>query len=192
MSLIVILANITHRNYKIGRALVVAGILMIIHNPKILVFDISFQLSFLSTVAIIYVSPIVKERLGFITEKFKLRETVAGTISAQLLVLPLILYKIGMLSFVALPANVLVVTVISFLMFVGFFTGLSGFIGMAVSLPFAWISWFVLTYILKVSDFFADLPFSSMSVSVFPVYLLILLYICIFVLLMFIKNKKVK
>jgi len=140
MSLIVILANITHRNYKVGRALVVAGVLMIIYNPKILVFDISFQLSFLATFAIIFVSPILISRLRFVTEKFKMRETVAGTLSAQLLVLPLILYKIGVLSFVALPANILVVAVIPLIMFAGFFTGVLGFISVIVSLPFAWLS----------------------------------------------------
>jgi competence protein ComEC len=188
MSLVVILANITHRNYKIGRALVVAGMLMIIYNPKILVFDISFQLSFLATVAIIFVSPILENRLGFITEKFKLRETIAGTLAAQILVLPLILYKIGMLSFVALPANVLVVAVIPLIMFVGFFTGVLGFMGVIISLPLAWISWFLLTYILMVSDFFASLPFSSASIPGFPVFILILLYTLIFFFLKYLKK----
>jgi competence protein ComEC len=189
MSLIVILANITHRNYKVGRALIVAGVLMIIYNPKILVFDISFQLSFLATLAIIFVSPILKERMVFITEKFKLRETIAGTLSAQLLVLPLILYKIGMLSFVALPANILIVAVIPFLMLTGFLTGILGFIGVVVSLPFAWVSWFALTYILKVSDFFASLPFSSANIPGFSVFILIFLYVFIFLSLIFLQKK---
>ncbi|MFA6430492.1 MAG: ComEC/Rec2 family competence protein [Candidatus Paceibacterota bacterium] len=189
MSLIVILAQMTRRDYKIGRSLAVAAMLMIIYNPKILVFDISFQLSFLATVAIVFVSPIIKERLGFITERFGLRETVSGTISAQFLVLPLILYKIGMLSFVALPANVLVVSVIPFLMFVGFFTGILGFISLIISLPFAWVSWFLLTYILKVSDFFAGLPFSSANIPGFSVSVLVLLYVLIFFFLKYLKNK---
>ena len=99
MALIVILAQVTRRNYQAGRALIIAGLLMVIINPKILVFDISFQLSFLATIAIIYVSPVLKTKFSFITEKFGLRDVVASTISAQILVLPLDHYKILMLRF---------------------------------------------------------------------------------------------
>jgi predicted membrane metal-binding protein len=38
MALIVILASVTHRNYQAGRALILAGFLMVLINPKILVF----------------------------------------------------------------------------------------------------------------------------------------------------------
>jgi len=190
MALIVILAKATNRNYKIGRALVVAGLLMIIYNPKILVFDISFQLSFIATIAIIFVSPILKERLSFITEKFALRENISATISAQILVLPLILYQMGLLSLVALPANILIVSVIPFLMFFGFFAGFVGFINVFVSLPFAWVSWFVLTYILKVSDLFAGLPFSSIEIKAFSSVTLFFAYFILFLVFLFLKKEK--
>lgn len=190
MSLVVILAHITHRNYKVGRALIVAGMLMIIYNPKILVFDISFQLSFIATVAIIFVAPILKDRFSFITEKFKLRENVASTVAAQLLVLPLILYKIGMLSFVALPASILIFGVIPFLMFTGFLTGALGFMSVIVSLPFAWASWFLLTYILKISDLFAGLPFSSIEIKAFSSVVLFFAYLILFLVFLFLKEKK--
>jgi competence protein ComEC len=179
MSLIVILAGVTHRKYKIGRALLFAGVLMLLINPKILVFDISFQLSFLATVAIIYVSPILKSKFSFVTEKFGLRETVSSTISAQILVLPLILYKMGMLSFVALPANILILAFIPAVMLFGFLTGAVGFISTILSLPFAWISWFLLSYIIAVAKFFANLPFSYISISWFSEVLLVLCYILI-------------
>lgn len=188
MSLIVVLAQVSRRNYQIGRALIIAGLLMIIYNPKILVFDISFQLSFLATVAIIYVSPIVSSSLYFVTDKFKLRETIAGTVSAQLLVLPLILYKMGILSLVALPVNILVLPFIPIIMFFGFICGALGFIGVALSIPFAWVSWLLLTYIIKVSEFFASLPFSSINISKFPVSIMIILYVLIFSLIIYLKK----
>ena len=189
MALIVILASVTHRNYQAGRALVIAGVLMVIINPKILVFDMSFQLSFLATVAIIYVSPILKNKFSFITEKFGLRETVSSTISAQILVLPLILNKMGVLSLVALPTNVLVLGIIPATMFFGFITGVFGFIWLPIFAPFAWISWLLLTYIIKVSTIFANLPFSSININWFSNIIMIICYIIIFTWIL-IKNKK--
>jgi competence protein ComEC len=188
MSLVVILAQVTHRKYQIGRALIIAGLVMIIYNPKILVFDISFQLSFLATIAIIYVAPLLEKKFTFITERFGLRNTVAGTISAQLLVMPLILYKMGLLSFVALPANILILFIIPATMFFGFFTGVLGFISTILSIPFAWITWFLLTYIIKVASLFASLPFASANIPGFSVSILAFMYLLVFAFILCIKK----
>ncbi|MBA4319962.1 MAG: hypothetical protein C0412_16300 [Flavobacterium sp.] len=179
MALIVILAQVTRRNYQAGRALIVAGLLMVIINPKILVFDVSFQLSFLATIAIIYVAPILKNKFTIIPEKFGLRDIVASTVSAQILVLPLILYKMGLLSLVALPANILVLVFMPAIMLFGFITGVLGFIWLPLSLPFAWISWTILAYIITVSEFFANLPFSSVNISWFSAGIMTFCYIII-------------
>ena len=189
MSLVVILANVTRRKYQVTRALIFAGFLMIIINPKILVFDISFQLSFLATVAIIYVSPILKEKFHFVIERFKIREMVSSTISAQILVLPLIIYKMGLLSFVLLPVNVLVLTFIPTIMLLGFLTGLFGFVSLFLSIPFAWVTWFLLSYIIKVSEFFAGLPFSHTEINFFPVVFLVVSYVIIILWILYEQNK---
>jgi competence protein ComEC len=179
MSIIVILSKITHRKYNIGRALMVAGLLMLFVNPKILVYDISFQLSFLATVAIIYLSPITYEKLKFVTEKFKLRETLASTLSAQLFVLPLIIYKMGLISFVGLPTNILILPIIPITMLFGFLTGIIGFFSGILSLPFGLISYLLTHYIIFVAKFFAGLPFSSVTVINFPLIFMVILYVLI-------------
>ncbi len=167
MALIVILSQMTRRNYRVGRALIVAALAMILVNPKILVFDISFELSFVATVAIIYVAPILKNKFSWITEKYGLRDIVSSTISAQILVLPLILCKMGMLSFFALPANILVLAFVPAVMFFGFVTGMLGFIWALLSIPFAWITFIFLFYMIHVAEFFANLPFSSVFIPWF-------------------------
>ena len=191
MALIVILADATHRNYQAGRALIIAGLLMIIINPKILVFDLSFQLSFLATLGIIYVSPVLKNKIGFITEKFGMKDTVSSVIAAQILVLPSILYSMGTLSFFALPANVLVLAFIPVIILFGFVTGIFGFIWLPLALPFAWISWILLAYVINISKFFANLPFSSINISWFSSVLMVATYLIIFAWI-FYENKKLK
>jgi competence protein ComEC len=118
-----------------------------------------------------------------------LRETLSSTISAQILVLPLILNKMGTLSLVALPTNILVLGVIPMTMFFGFITGILGFVWLNIFSPFAWISWLLLFYIIKISEIFASLPFASLNINWFSNILMVVCYIIIFSWIL-IKNKK--
>ena len=177
MALLVILSKATARTYDITRALLVAGVFMLIQNPKILVFDTSFQLSFMATLALIFVSPIVEKRLGFITAKFQLRELIMATIATQIFVLPFLLYKMGVLSLVSLPANLLILPLIPTVMLAGFLTGSLAFISPILALPVAFISYWLLIYMLKVIGFFAHLPFAILQVTNFSLSLLIFIYV---------------
>ncbi len=120
MALVAIVAQNLGRNYSASRALFVAGVLMVIHNPKILVFDPSFQLSYLATLGLIYLSPLFIKWFKFVTEKFGLKEIVAQTISTQIAVLPFLIYSIGQVSIVSLPANLLILPIVPVVMFLGF------------------------------------------------------------------------
>lgn len=177
MALLVVLAKATRRRYDITRILIIVALFMIIHNPKILVFDSSFQLSFLATIALIYVAPLVENKLLFVTEKFKLREFATATISTQIFVLPLLLYKLGELSLVGLPVNILILAFIPLTMLFGFLTGAVSFIGVAFSIPFAYISYALLSYELKVVEIFSSLPFASISIPYFPLWLMVATYL---------------
>jgi competence protein ComEC len=178
MALIVILAKSTGRTSGMTRALIIAGFLMVLQNPKILVFDSSFQLSFAATLGLIYFTPIAEKYLWFIPEKWgSFREIIFSTIATQLFVLPLILYKIGIFSVFALPVNLLILPLVPITMFFGFLTGMAGFIWLPLSIPFAYISYFLLAYELLVIQFFASLPFSSFFVSDFPFVLVVIIYL---------------
>src|SRR3989344_3019373 len=50
MATLALIARATGRNYDVARALILAGVVMILINPFVLVFDVSFQLSFIATV----------------------------------------------------------------------------------------------------------------------------------------------
>lgn len=176
MALLVLLAKGTNRKYDITRALLLAGLLMLIQNPKILVFDISFQLSFLATIALIYISPLVEKRMTFITEKYKLREIIVSTIATQIFVLPFLIYKMGLISIFGLFANVLILPFIPLVMLFGFLTGIFGFISIILATPLAFISSLLLSYMLKVIYLFSHLPFASLTLKNFPLILVITIY----------------
>lgn len=165
MALIILLARGTGRVYEATSALIVAGFVMVLHNPRVLVFDMSFQLSFLATLGILYLTPFVKKYLTFITEKMGLREAVSATIGAQLATAPLIAYKMGTFSLVALPANMLVVLFIPLTMFFGFAAALVNLISYLAAIPFSVVAYLLLAYELLVVDIFSELPFASVNVS---------------------------
>ncbi len=181
MAGLVLLARATGRIYHIATALFVAGFIMVLQNPKILRFHYSFQLSFLATLALIYVAPVLAPRLAFLPKKSfafggKLREIASMTISTQLFVLPLLLYKSGLFSVVSLPVNLLILPFIPFTMFFGFVAGGLGFISNFLAAPFGWLAYGLLAYEIKIVEFFAGLPFSSFNIPDFPLWLMLLVY----------------
>jgi competence protein ComEC len=183
MALLVILARVTGRQYNVTRALFMAGGLMVIHNPKILAFDVSFQLSFMATLGLIYLSPKIIEYLKFLPSKFQIRELMAATIATQLFVLPILLFKVGNLSIISPIANLIVLPFIPLTMLFGFFTSLVGLISSLISLPLATISYFLLHFQITIVQLLSGLPFSSVSIETFPLWGLLLVYF-IYILVM--------
>ena len=176
MATLVLVARATGRTYDVGRALILAGIFMIIFNPMILVFDVSFQLSFIATVAVIFLTPRLEKYFIWVTPRFGMRDIISVTFSAYIFVLPFILYKMGNLSLVALPANILVLPFIPFTMLIGFITGGLGFISSFLSLVSGYVSYLFLHYELSVINFLSNLSFASYTIKNFPLVLVILIY----------------
>lgn len=177
MAILALVARGTGRRYEITRALLLAAMIMIIHNPYILVFDISFQLSFLATIGLIYMAPIMERIFRFMPKTLGIREITAATIGVQVFVLPFILYKIGNLSVVAPITNLLVLPLIPATMFYGFLAGVLGFISHIVAIPFGFIAFALLKYEIFVVELFAKLPFANITISRFPFILVIICYI---------------
>jgi competence protein ComEC len=192
MALLVLLARYTNRKYDITRALILAGVFMLIQNPKILVFDLSFQLSFLATIALIYISPLIDKKLSKITNKFKIREILVATISTQIFVLPFILYKMGTLPIYSLFANILILPIVSPIMLFGFLTGMVGLLSLTLSIPLAYISSLLLSYSLSVIDFIAHLPFSSVAINYFPASLMFIIYFIFIIIIWRINRSLIK
>ncbi|MEK7567413.1 MAG: ComEC/Rec2 family competence protein [Patescibacteria group bacterium] len=176
MALLVLLAQFIRRKYDVTRALILAGVLMVLQNPQILVFDLSFQLSFLATVGLIYVSPIIEKYFKFIGERFGFKEIIVATIATQIFVLPFLLYSIGNFSTVSLIVNILVLPIIPFAMFFSFLAGIFGFVFTPISILFGSVTYYLLHYALSVSKFFGNLPFASYVVPQFSPVLMFIAY----------------
>ncbi len=189
MAILALVARATGRNYDVARALIIAGVLMVLLNPFILIYDVSFQLSFLATIAVIFLSPRMEKYFMWIPW-YWLRDIITVTFSAYIFVTPFILYNMGNLSLVALPANIAVLPFIPFTMLLGFITGFIGLIFFPLSIPFGYISYFLLNYELGAIAFFSNLPFASFIIPSFPLWLTILIYLFFFYKLFWNSFKK--
>ena len=177
MAILVIVARATGRIYEITWALFLTGFFMVLHNPKILRFDTGFQLSFLATLSLIILAPHIERKLKIIPKKFKLREIISSTISTQIFVLPLLLYKMWLFSVVSLPVNLLILIFVPITMVFGFITGGLGMISTAISIPFGWISYAFLQYEIWIVEFFSKFPFASVNIKNFPFWIMAAVYI---------------
>lgn len=189
MALLVILARRTGRLYDVTVALLLAGFAMLLHNPKILMFDPSFQLSFLATVGLIYFSPMVERRLKWVTKRFLLRDVAVATLSTQLFVLPFLVYQMGQFSIAALPVNILTLVFVPATMLFGFLAGAVGFVSTLLAVPFAFVAHLLLSYQLAVVELFSKFSFSAVSVSSVPFFAVIGTYLVYGILIY--RNRKI-
>lgn len=189
MAVLAVLARLLGRENDVTRALLLAGFVMVLHNPKILVYDISFQLSFLATLGIIYVVPQLERVFGWLSNIFTLRETVVSTLAAQVFVMPLILYAIGEFSSVAPLVNVLVVPLVPASMLLGFLASLFGLLWEPLGMVFMIPTYLILHVQIKMVEWFGDLSFASVMVPQFPVWIVFALYVVLGLAFIGKKNK---
>ena len=181
---IILLAKQIGRIHSMRNAIVFAALLMVLFNPKILRFDIGFQLSFAALIGIVYLAPSIqkffkiKEDGGFLGW----RENFLNTASAQLAVLPLLLINFGNFSLFSLPANILILEAIPLTMSLGFLTGAIGFFSFTLSLILGWFTGIILTYELIIIDIFSkiSLPIGEMGIFSAIIYYFIIIWFIIF------------
>lgn len=177
MAFLGMLAGVIHRRYVLLRALLIAGLFMVMWNPFVLLFDTGFQLSFVATAGLILIAPHLERTFHMITPTAGLRSIVAATIATQCAVLPLLLYHIGTVSVVAPIVNILILPVVPFAMFVGFIGGMVGMVSTIVALPFAYSAYAVFTYMFTVVTLFSKLPFAAVSLPAIPWWTIMLVYV---------------
>ncbi|MBI2096906.1 MAG: ComEC family competence protein [Candidatus Sungbacteria bacterium] len=188
MGILVLVARREGRQYQMRNALALAAAAMLFVNPKILRFDAAFQLSFLATLGLVYVAPVFergyeKIKLRFIpllrgakliresrdlrhrpSRKYFFRDVLVSTLSAQFIVLPLLVYNFGKLSLVGPLANVAVVPFIPATMFFGFVAGGAALVNDFLARVPAAAGWAMLHYELGAIDFFSRFSWASAEV----------------------------
>jgi competence protein ComEC len=151
--------------YKVSslRSLCVAGGLMVMLNPDILLYDPSFQMSFVGMFGIIMLHRKVAKRLRWITSKYRLKDIVAVTIAVQISLAPLILHLFGTFSSVALLSNILLLPVIPLATIILYITMCLSFITPNLAFGLGFVSYILLRYILAIVGLFSVYGFITIK-----------------------------
>jgi competence protein ComEC len=174
MASLILLARLTKRHYNMQRALFFAGFIMVLHTPLILLYDPSFQLSFLATWGLGSLTPFT-ERLFAWMPAF-LRTIAATTLATQTAVTPLLIYMSGNVSILSLPANILVLPFVPVIMIGTLLIGILGFLPAIVLLPFSIVTHGVSAYVFGIAHLIDSIPMSVMSIPAVSLWMLVTIY----------------
>lgn len=179
MAALALIAQAFGRGYIIMRGLVLAGAMMLLWNPWLLVFDLGFQFSFLATLGLILVAPQLETL--FVEGKWLVsaRQFFIATLAAQVAVTPLLLYHIGEVSLIALFVNVLVLPVVPLAMLLTFITGVTALVMPAIASVLAYPATFTLTYIIETARALAAVPYAAVPVPQFSFVWVVAAYVAL-------------
>lgn len=186
MALTVLIAKRVGRTYDALRALTVAVFIMVLINPTILIFDLSFQLSAFATLGLILIPDKIEKYFKVIKKKF-LRDTIVATVSAQIAVTPLLLLKTGSFSVISLPANILIVPILPIVMFLGGVIILFSIFPLIGFIP-AFFANVLLSYLLFVVDLLGGISFASVRTNL--LINIILIFLNLLIIYRIFRNKK--
>jgi competence protein ComEC len=179
MGIFVLLAKQLGRASRATNALVFTAFVMLLVNPKILIFDAGFQLSFLATVGLVYINPIFQKYTEKLPELFGTKEALVTTLSALITTTPLILYQFGRLSVVAPLANILILPAIPLTMAIGFAAGMAGMLWSGLGQIIVWPAWLLLEYMIRIAEILSSWKFASLELGGFHWLLMLGMYILI-------------
>lgn len=152
-------------------SLSVIGTWLIILNPYV-IYNASFQLSFLATLSIIYFYNYINSYIKF--------PLISLTIAANILTLPIMYYSFKNISLVSLISNLLVVPCISIIMILSMLSIITLNISMFITDILVYINKFIIDYIFVVLNYFYNLTYSFIEFKESSFKIVVLYYIIVF------------
>lgn len=163
--------------------LFVSVLLMLIYTPS-LIYSVSLQLTFFATLGILLLTDLLKKPLTrhfwFNSLPEVIQEDFLASISAQIFVIPLLLYYFKGISLVSFIINPLILWTIPLIMVLGAVFLMSSLLGIAeVALLLSYVLTAFLGLVIKFVNFFSFIPKGYVTFD-FNIYYLVLCYLFIF------------
>ena len=143
----------------------VSAAITLLINPQFGWGDLGWQLSFASFAGVIMLAPLLHSYFFGNKEPGAFRQILIETLSAQIMTLPLLMMSFGVISNVALIANMLILPFVPLAMLLTFMSGVMVFmpmIGVLIAIPTTWL----LGYMIQVTNWTAGFEWTQMEVSV--------------------------
>jgi len=188
MSITVLFGLIIEREPDIITSLFGAAFLILFINP-LQIYDVGFQLSFVTVIAIVYFTPSLQKVLSFIPNR-DVVTCISVSLAAQLGAAPPGVYYFNELSLVSPVANLLVFLFSGFSLMFGVIMlsiyPLVPFIAVLISRLLA----VLLDYIIFINSFLAGIPYASVNMASPSLFSIFIYYVIVFFLASFIRDYK--
>lgn len=165
MAWVLLLARAVRRDYDWPRAMAMAAMVILLFQPNAL-FKAGFQLSFLATWGILDLAPVLSHvSAAFIAFTSGAGRAAIITLAAQIAVLPVSAYYFNYVSLISLPANLIIVPLVSLAMLLGGSAALIGSIWLPCGQLLNISTGVVLDLVLKIANLLAQVPFGVITVG---------------------------
>lgn len=159
------------------------GILFVINNPYI-IYNISFQLSFLATLSIIYF-------YGYINNKLNIK-IISLTLSANILTIPIIYYNFEGIPLVSILGNIIIVPFVGIIIYLAMLSLILFNINIYISSIVVYINRFILETIYVLLEKISNLDFAYIAIEEPKLYYVIIYYIVVFLYMIYKEAKTIK
>lgn len=209
MSCLLIIAKLVYRKSDTLNNIAISCIIILILNPYN-ILNLGFQLSYLGTLGIVIFYKSLEDILNsiniFKTDKkilkkldkilliiyAKIKSIIAVSVSANILIFPVLIYSFNNISFTFLISNILVTPILGFMMFLGYLTCIISLFSINLAEIIAVLFNFSLMIFEKIAIFSASISISRFIVVTPSFYVIILIYVCIFYLKFFYKRNHIR
>jgi len=180
MATILLLSYFLEREVNIYNSLSLAAFIILAVNPWQL-FEVSFQLSFLSIISIVWLSPKIKsifpEKLSKIPWLSFLTSIFSVSFAAWLGLLPLIAYYFRVLSPITILANMIIVPYMTIIVASGFSLALIGILIPSLTPIFAASNELFILILFRINSFLIAIPGAYFKLPDIPFVYILLYYI---------------
>lgn len=173
MTIYLIIGGIFYRRISVFSSLNLSLLVIIIMNPYCL-FDVGLQLSYAGTIGIVYLYPIIKEKI------YNKANSILITISANIVIIPIMLYNFNTISLTFFISNLLAGPIIGIIIILGFSIIIISLIFFPIANIFSKILNLLIILFLNTAKACANLPFSKIFI-ITPTLKFIFLYYCLLV-----------
>ena len=184
MSIIILGANLLYRKQDFATSIAISLLIILVINP-FSINEVGLQLSYLGTIGIILFNKNIKAILNKTSINSKIIEILSVTISAQIIIIPIMIFRFNTLSLTFFISNVLASPFLGINIILGFITIFISLISFSLAEMFAILLNLSLKALIFISSFTAKLPLSSILIKT-PYLISIVFIYCIVLMLNYI------
>ena len=175
MSIVVLSANLIYRKPDIWTSISISLLVILIFNP-FAINEIGLQLSYLGTIGIILYNKNVESFLNKVNINNNISKLLSVTISAQIMIMPIMAYKFNTISLTFFISNILASPFLGVNIILGFITIFVSLISFNIAKMLAILLNFSLKILIFISEFSSKIPLSSILIKTPNVFTIIFIY----------------